>query len=278
MILERVVNCIDEVYKDILKSPSVNIQKWIHQFREEMDDQEVEGMIKKSIIASLTLCMSQGIIDDDFFESALIQNFDFIIQKLPNMKKSMLLKIELVGLEKQIYRVMKVPYGIILADLAYLILASMNADGSHLFTLKIDGVRYGCDACDEDFIEEYAADVTIPELELEKGDQFELWYDFGDDYFFHIDIIDIEEHDQLQSFEDLEIIDGNGYGIWEDAHRLLDLYYMNRKEFLKTIDEYGLSDEDFIFEEFDIDTYNEMLIDDFEYLKMAYEMPEEMEI
>lgn len=77
---------------------------------------------------------------------------------------------------------------------------------------------------------------------------------------------------------DLEIIDGNRYGIWEDAHRLLDLYYMNRKEFLKTIDEYGLSDEDFIFEEFDIDTYNEMLIDDFEYLKMAYEMPEEMEI
>ena len=61
MILERVVNCIDEVYK-IFKDPSVNIQKWIHQFREEMDDQEVEGMIKKSIIASLTLCMSQGLL------------------------------------------------------------------------------------------------------------------------------------------------------------------------------------------------------------------------
>lgn len=279
MILEHVVNCINEVYEDVLNSPSVDVQKWIYKFQEMMDENDVQMMMKKAIITSLTLSLSQGIIDDEFFESALIHNFEFIAQKVPDMKKDMLLRIELKGLEQQIYRLIRVPYGIIFADLAYLILASMNAEGSHLFSLSVNGQgRYGCDACDEEFTDDYAADVTIPELHIQKGDQIELWYDFGDNYYFQIKVLDIEEHEDIQSFEDIEIVEGQGYGIWEDEHRLLEMYYHNRDEFIETIKEYGLSEDDFIFEDFDLDTYNEMIIDDFEFLKNVYETPDEIDI
>lgn len=279
MILEHVANCINGVYDEVLNSPSVDIQKWVYKLQEMMDQDDTQMIMKKAIMNAMTLCLSQAIIDDDFFESALIHNFEFISKKVPEMKKSMLLKIELEGLEKQIYRTMKVPYGIILADLAYLILASMNAEGSHLFSLSINGQnQYGCDACDEEFIDDYAADVTIPELHIKKGDQIELWYDFGDNYYFQIKVLDIEEHEDIQSFDNLEIIEGQGYGIWEDEHQFLDMYYHDREEFMRTIEDYGLSEDDFIFEDFDLDVSNEMVIEDFEFLKMAYEAPNEIEI
>lgn len=279
MILEHVVNCINEVYEDVVNSPSVDIQKWVYKLQEMMDQDDTQMIMKKAIMNAMTLCLSQGIIDDDFFESTLLHNFEFIAKKVPEMKKSMLLKIELEGLEKQIYRTMKVPYGIILADLAYLILASMNAEGSHLFSLSINGQnQYGCDACDEEFIDDYAADVTIPELHIEKGDQIELWYDFGDNYYFQIEVLDIEEHEDIQLFDNLEIIKGQGYGIWEDEHQFLDMYYHDREEFIRTIEDYGLSEDDFIFEDFDLDASNEMIIEDFEFLKMAYETPEEIDM
>lgn len=276
MILEHVVNCIDEIYNEVTKSPSVEMQKWVHKLKGVMDEGDSQRMMKKGIITSLTLCLSQGIVDDEFFESALIQNYEFILQKVPDMKKSMILKVKLDGLDGYLYREIKVPYGIILADLSYIILASMNAEGNHLFSMTVNGEeRFGCDDCDDEFTDAYAADVTIPELGIVKGDKMELWYDFGEDYLFNIEVLDIEEHDHVQSFDDVLIIDGKGYGIWEDAHRLLNLYYSDRKEFLKTIEEYGLSDSDFVFEEFDVDTYNEMLLEDFEFLKMTYEMNDE---
>lgn len=278
MILEHVVNCIENIYNEVLNSPSVEMQKWVHKLKDEMNEDDALRMTKKAIMTALTLCMSQGIADDEFFESALIQNFDFILQRVPTMKKSMIIKVELMGLEKNIYRVIKVPYGMILADLAYLVLASMNAEGSHLFSITVKGEgRFGCDACDEEFTDRYAADVTVPELNISKGSVMELWYDFGDDYRFNIEVIDIEDHQAVQSLDDMEVIDGAGYGIWEDAHQLLDLYYDNREAFLETIQEYGLSDSDFVFEDFDVSADNEMIIEEFEYLKMNYEMPEEFE-
>lgn len=279
MILEHVAKCIDEVYNEVLESPSVEVQNWIQKLENDLNQEDMYTVMKKSILTTLTFMMSQGIFDDEFFESTWIQNIEFVVQHIPDMKKSMVLKVKLDELGDQIYRIIKVPYGIILADLSYLILASMNADGSHLFTVEMsERGRFGCDGCDQEFIDEYAADVTIPELNIQSGDCFDLNYDLGDNYLFEIEVLDIEDNESVQSIEDVEILDGAGYGIWEDQHALLDLYFDDRQSFFETIAEYGLTESDFVLEDFDVDTYNEMLIEDFEYLKTVYEMPESLEI
>ena len=48
------------------------------------------------------------------------------------------------------------------------------------------------------------------------------------------------------------------------------MYYHDRQAFVEHIQDLGLNLDDFIFEEFDVDTANGALFDDYEFLKHAY--------
>ena len=53
------------------------------------------------------------------------------------------------------------------------------------------------------------------------------------------------------------------------------MYYKDYDEFLMRIEDYGLDEDDFIFDEFDKDIANEMLMEDFEFLRHVYEVQDE---
>lgn len=274
MLLEHILDCVNDIYEDVMEGTSPELMNVLKQLEEEAHDSSVD-LTKKAIMLSMTLCMSQLEFDDDLFEGLLLENLDHFVKHIPDMKKTMSLRIELRGLEKNVNRVIKVPYGMVLADLAYLILASMNAEGEHLFTFISDEGKYGCDQCDGEMIDGYAADMTIADLSLHEGSHLVLWYDFGDDYFFDIHVMDVDEHNDIQSLDDLKVLAGEGYGIWEDEHQLLELYYENQEEFLRVVSEMGLNEDDFILEDFDVDDANEFLLDNYEFLKTSYEVYDE---
>ena len=48
------------------------------------------------------------------------------------------------------------------------------------------------------------------------------------------------------------------------------MYYHDRQAFVEHIQDLGLNLDDFIFEEFDVNTANGALFDDYEFLKHAY--------
>lgn len=270
MLLEHILNCVDGLYEDVIKSRDEELQTVLAHLQTLAPD-EAESLVKKGIILSMSLCLNQMEFDDELFEGLLIENLDYICQSIPRMKKTITLKIMLRGLEEKVYRVMTFPYGMNLADVAYLILGALKADGSHVFTFIHDAKKYGCEQCDEDMLDCYAIDMTFADLQLQKGDCLSLWYDFGEDYFFDIVVEDIQNSTHIQSIEDVDIKEGNGYGIWEDAHELLEMYYRHHLQFLQKIQNMGLDETDFILEEFDKIVAQECLMEDYDFLKRAYE-------
>lgn len=270
MLIEHVLECVDGIYEDMMSEHSMELEATIHKL-EKVAHNDTEDFIKKGIMLSLTMCLNQVDFHDELFEGLLNDNLEHMIQYIPDMKKSMTVHISVRGLEEYIYRRMNVPCGMTLADLAYYILAAFRAEGHYLFTFVTNQGKFGCDRCEEEMIDGYAADMTLTNLDLQKGSQLTLWYDFGDDYYFDIEILDIESHQDIQSKEDVYITSGEGYGIWEDEHQMLDLYYHDHEAFIEAIDDIGLDEDDFIFDEFDKDTVNELLFEEYDFLQNVYE-------
>lgn len=274
---KHVKKCIDDIYNEVISSSSPDLKRWIDKLNAEVNQEDFQKLFNQCIVKSLTFCISQKIMNEDFFESTLKQNIEYLYKHLSQYKTKMIICVKLRGLENDIYRVMCVPYEIVLADLAYLLLASMRVEGEHLYSVTIDNKHYFGSFHNEEFINSYAMDITIPELGLKVGQNLVLSYDFGEDYIFDIEIEDIEECDSIMTMEDIEVIGGQGYGIWEDQHQLLEMYYKNHQLFLKSMEANGLDNSDFIFEEFDRENHKETIIYEFEYLKNIYEQIEEYE-
>lgn len=75
-----------------------------------------------------------------------------------------------------------------------------KSEGSHLFQIIHNKIKYDCDVSEDDgYYEEefrYASMTDIPELKLRKGSKLELVYDFGDNYELDIKVIEIKKINQ----------------------------------------------------------------------------------
>ena len=270
MLIEHVLQCVDDIYEEVVKDGSDELKKTICEL-EEIAGHNTPSVIKKGIMLSMTICFNQVQFQDELFEGLLQENLEYMIKNIPDMKKTIQLRVSLRGLEKEINREIVLPYFITLADLAYAVLAAFQAEGNHLFKIESDQGRFGCEQCDQEMWDDYAANIFLSHLHLKEGSQLSLWYDFGEDYVFDIEVLNVQTQSDLFVLEDSQIIAGKGYGIWEDEHELLEMYYKDHSAFLMRIEDYGLDADDFIFNEFDKDVANEMFMEDFEFLRHVYE-------
>lgn len=272
MILKHLENCVNSIYNDVMEKPSKNLVELLKSVEEDC----LESVVRKGIVLSLHMSLITNELSDEFFEEVLLENIAYILERTPSLKKSITIKVELVGLEKELYRIIEIPYGVLLSDLAYIVLASMEAEGSHLFMMHVPGYgKYGCDACDYDDFDGLVSEIALSDIEIRKGMKMRLVYDFGDDYVFNIEVMDINDYNEEVTMEDVTIIEGKGHGIWEDGHMLLELYYKNHRQFVSAIHEVGLDEEDFYTDDFDVKLANEFIIDEYEDLMMIYEMEED---
>ena len=274
MLMEHVFQCVDDIYDEVVNHGSDELKRTICDL-EKIAGHNTPSVIKKGIMLSMTICFNQVQFQDELFEGLLQENLEYMIRHIPEMKKTIQLRVSLRGLDKEMNRESILPYFITLADLAYAVLAVFQAEGHHLFKIESDHGRFGCEQCDQEMLDDYAANVFLSDLYLEEGHQFSLWYDFGEDYVFDIQVLNIQTQSDLFVLEDSQITSGKGYGIWEDEHELLEMYYKDYDEFLMRIEDYGLDEDDFIFDEFDKDIANEMLMEDFEFLRHVYEDQDE---
>lgn len=75
----------------------------------------------------------------------------------------------------------------------------------------------------------------------------------------------------MASLDDMKVISGNGYGIWEDAHYEMELYYRDIKEFKAFVRKNGVSENQYpVKKKFNLDKSNKILVDEFFMLKEAY--------
>lgn len=210
------------------------------------------------------------------------------------------LELELRDSKPKIWRRVQIDQNMTVADFCYIVLVLFEMQASHLFKvtvpvgqMQVEKYRkLSGDAFDEKaFFKEYPElpkiryryellnmidgfprrnndiifNITKESLKhaiSEIGDRMELWYDFGDDWFVDIklvDIIDAHEKDTTPI-----ALDGKGFGIIEDCGgpwRLNDIakaFKSKKGELYQDMCDW-LETNEFDFSFFDIDEMNERL-------------------
>ncbi len=138
------------------------------------------------------------------------------------------LKIFLNNYEDRLNRTILFKYNNDLDELAFTILSIFNTLAYHLYSFKDDVNNYECEISLRESEEMNYPDkdidtwlVTIDQLKI-KNNKFIMKYDFGADYEFVIEVLDVIELKEI--FYIPRVIYGRGYGIVEDGKFILEDY------------------------------------------------------
>ena len=140
MLMEHVFQCVDDIYDEVVNHGSDELKRTICDL-EKIAGHNTPSVIKKGIMLSMTICFNQVQFQDELFEGLLQENLEYMIRHIPEMKKTIQLRVSLRGLEKEMNREIVLPYFITLADLAYAVLAIFQAEGHHLFKFEYRNQR-----------------------------------------------------------------------------------------------------------------------------------------
>lgn len=271
----------DEFFKKCLhelkRSKHPQIQKRISQLQKDFKEDDFDEVIRPfiNVIANEIIPYA----DEEEMDHAIADEFEEFIKCVKYARRTYIFNVQLIGQEENCWRTLQILATCQLSQLCYAIMSSFHCEGEHLFSIKYKKDTYDCGPYDleSDEDSEYAFEVILPELNLRKGSHMVLTYDFGDNYMFDITVSEVKNYHRRVTSDDIMIIDGKGYGIWEDAHYELELYYNDNQEFERYIDENGLEKDWYpIDEEFDIDELNENIIENIRFFTKIYENPEEL--
>lgn len=271
MFYNHIYPMLEACYEEFMNSSDKRIKKAMGMVKKNLPSDEADIFLKMFIKISISEIIKNEIPEEevvDFISEHLLQS----INGLTEYKKSYVIKVELEGLEKDVYRVMEVPSSISVADLAYGVLAAFNAEAEHLYTVKFKNVQFVCEFDEYNEDNPYASQVPLIALNLRKRSKLCVRYDFGDDFRLNIEVLEVKKNTTMTDLETFNIIEGKGYGIWEDEHYAMELYYSNQKTFDTYIKENGFEKEWFpTNEDFILDKSNEELEEKFWAIKNAYE-------
>jgi len=95
----------------------------------------------------------------------------------------------------EIFRVIKIREDHSLEDLTETLLKSIKFDDDHMYLFNMDNNYYQGENTYEMSLDDSKPSVktNLKELALKKGMKFQLWYDFGDDWFFNIIVLNVEK-------------------------------------------------------------------------------------
>lgn len=119
------------------------------------------------------------------------------------------IKVFPAGRGRDVYRNIEICGDETLDQLCKTILDAFDFIDEHLYEFCMDNRQYSTDAYYATMMEqEPSTDIALDELGLYNGQKFLLHYDFGDDWIFHIRVLNIIE--VKESFEP-RIIKSKGY-------------------------------------------------------------------
>lgn len=138
------------------------------------------------------------------------------------------LKISLNNYEDRLNRTILFKHDNDLDELAFTILSIFNTLAYHLYKFEDDVNTYECEISSREAEEMGYPDkgidtflVTLDQLDI-KNNKFMMTYDFGEDYEFVIEILELIELKEIYRIP--RVIDGVGYGIVEDGKFILEDY------------------------------------------------------
>ncbi len=111
--------------------------------------------------------------------------------------KQYTMKVYPAGMSRTVYRVLRISGKETLDRLCGLIISSFDFIDEHLYEFCMDNRMYSDFSFQSDPEDgEPSTKIALDKLDLEKGQNFSLHYDFGDDWMFTIHVQKIEEEEK----------------------------------------------------------------------------------
>lgn len=230
------VKLINSAYNVLMNSDDRKVQK-IMKLIQEIEAEETKTKCMK-LLRSLSNEQLKSIIDGD--EQITYNILKKEGNKYKNMKKIFIVDIRLSGFEEFVSREMKIPATLSLEQLADIIMSTMKCDGSHMYEISIKDKTYSMDI-DSDYGRPkfLMKDYHLYDFNFIKNSHFSMLYDFGDCFQFIITIKEVIKYNEVPTFVFPTILSGKGYGIWEDAKRIMYFYYYENIIIDEEFSEYG---------------------------------------
>jgi hypothetical protein len=129
------------------------------------------------------------------------------------------LKVYPAGMSRTVYRVLQISGQDTLDTLCHTIITAFRFIDEHLYEFCMDNKMYSDDSyqSDPEYEDEPSTDIDLEKLDLVKGQNFTLHYDFGDDWMFTIHVQKIGE---AKEYAKAKVIKQKGevqqYPDWDD--------------------------------------------------------------
>lgn len=270
MFEKRIQKCIRDCCRDLKLSKNVEIQKRLEYLQLRGFDNLPE--FYEAFVTNVVLQILHT--DEGITEEEVVMFLDEHISYLELMSQSVRIKVCLEDQESKVFREMVVPYAFRLSELAYAVLTTFEADASHLYKVVFGEYEFFGEYQEDSVFEfggNFANETFLFELELTKGSIIEVNYDYGDNYWFKVEVLELKEQTRPMTIADIEIVDGKGFGIWEDNHALLEVFLDDEEHFPEYVEKEGFELEWFNTDEkFDIVASNETFVENFLYIAGAY--------
>ena len=139
-------------------------------------------------------------------------------EKNMRMERIYTLKVYPGGMSRSVYRVIEISGSDTLDQLCGVILDSYDFIDEHLYEFCMDNRMYSDNAYQSDpEDDEPSTKVALDKLHLEKGQNFSLHYDFGDDWMF---TIHVQKIDEAAAYKEAKVIREKGaveqYPEWDE--------------------------------------------------------------
>ena len=124
-------------------------------------------------------------------------------------------KVELVGEEKRLWREIEISSNAELDQFCYALLASVEAQGNHLFSLTFKEKEY--EIFSENRVYNDIRKYALKNIDWKIGESATLIYDYGCEWNFKITLLFIEDMKKGMGNRYPYVTDGAGRGIIEDV-------------------------------------------------------------
>ena len=179
-----------------------------------------------------------------------------------------LLNVKVDELEKEINRQIIVNENIKLQDLCEFIIIAMNGKKIPIYLIEYNNIFYYPLDIDESKNEKSLLDLTLKDLNLKKNNDFDIRYNFDNNYYFRVFVDDFVEKDTNSGNNDFFVLSGKGYGINDnmDEISLISLFSPRTMQYYSHLKK---SEKEFLEKTFDYNQVNNKII---EYKKHREEL------
>lgn len=273
MLIRLYQEYLQRCFEAITKSDNQRLRLDLAKLQ-QADPDTFESRVKDLIQLCLPLIQAQQ-VSEEAAEHHFARLLHQSVQYQENSQSMYIFKI-VVSDSPTVWRRLQFPAALMLSDLCYAILSSMQSECTDQFSVCFHYHTYYSDPTVLDVYNDgihLASAVPLGSLALQPGDCLSLSYGHSEVYEFGIELESIQWLKTTTGFADIRVLDGEGFGIWEDEKNLFTYYYHHCYEDFIQYAKYScraLQDLP-IDEDFDLEEQNRFIVQDTMDAKEWYE-------